>query len=161
MSRMYKRIMIAYDGSDTAKKALNYVEYMLPHQAHTELDIVAISNYTVPTVPSWYGIASDFQPIDPETVVSVRDEHLKREQAQIVEELKDILDKFNDYNGEIKVEVLTQGLSIADTLLDYASENQCDLIVMGSRGLGPVRAAFGSVSYQILHNATMPVMVVK
>lgn len=161
MSRMYKRIMIAYDGSDTAKKALNYVEYMMPHQARTELDIVAISNYTVPTVPSWYGIGSDFQPIDPETVVSVRDEHLKREQAQIVEELKEILDKFHDYNGEIKVEVLTQGLSIADTLLDYASENQCDLIVMGSRGLGPVRAAFGSVSYQILHNATMPVMVVK
>ena len=158
---MYKRIMIAYDGSESAKNALNYVEYMLPHRAHTELDIVAISNYTVPTVPSWYGIGADFQPIDPETIVSVRDEHLKREQEQIVTELKDILDKFDDYQGEIKIEVLTQGLSIADTLLDYATENECDLIVMGCRGLGALRGAIGSVSYAILRSASMPVMVVK
>ena len=46
-------------------------------------------------------------------------------------------------------------------IVSYARDNGCDLIVMGSRGLGALRGMLGSVSSHVLREAEMPVMVVK
>lgn len=50
----------------------------------------------------------------------------------------------------------------ASQLIDYAKENEIELIVLGSRGLGGVGRFFlGSVSSQIVHQAECKVLVVK
>jgi len=52
---------------------------------------------------------------------------------------------------------------IADAIVAHAREMQCDMIVMGMRGralvLGPV--SLGSVSSRVLHDAGLPVTLVK
>jgi nucleotide-binding universal stress UspA family protein len=49
-----------------------------------------------------------------------------------------------------------------DTIVAVADAKNADLIVVGSRGLGPVRAALlGSVSRGVLDNAKRPVLIVK
>jgi nucleotide-binding universal stress UspA family protein len=50
----------------------------------------------------------------------------------------------------------------AHTLVDIAERYGCELIVIGSRGMGPLRRAMlGSVSQAVLNAAKVPVVVVK
>lgn len=52
--------------------------------------------------------------------------------------------------------------SPAEIITEFSSANHYDLIIIGSRGLGFIKGmVLGSVSSQVLHNATCPVMVVK
>ena len=46
-------------------------------------------------------------------------------------------------------------------IVTSAIDNLCDLIVMGSRGLGALRGILGSVSSYVLCNADVPVLIVK
>lgn len=50
----------------------------------------------------------------------------------------------------------------AEGIIDLAKAEEYDLIVVGSRGLGPVREILlGSVSQKVLHAAPCPVLVVR
>ena len=52
--------------------------------------------------------------------------------------------------------------SPAVAILDFAADNEMDMIVMGSRGLGVVKGVLlGSVSQYIVEQAKCPVLVVK
>ncbi len=61
-----------------------------------------------------------------------------------------------DYESEVG------GGDPAHAIIDIAERYRCDLIVMGARGTGALRSALlGSVSNEVLHAATVPVMIVK
>jgi len=50
----------------------------------------------------------------------------------------------------------------AETIVKYATEKNCDQIVMGTRGLGSVsNLLLGSVATKVIHLAEMPVVLVK
>jgi nucleotide-binding universal stress UspA family protein len=59
-----------------------------------------------------------------------------------------------------KVELDLLGGAPAEALALAASARDADAIVVGSRGLGPIRGALGSVSEALLHEADVPVVVV-
>ena len=50
----------------------------------------------------------------------------------------------------------------ASCIADYARDNHCDAIVMGTRGLGPVAGlVMGSVAMKVVHLVEIPVTLVK
>jgi len=62
----------------------------------------------------------------------------------------------------IACEAFSETGSPAVIILDFAADNDSNLIVMGSRGLGVVKGVLlGSVSQYIVEQAKCPVLVVK
>ncbi len=52
--------------------------------------------------------------------------------------------------------------SATTVLLELIEQHQCDLVVMGTHGAGPLRSTWeGSVAQDMLHLATVPVLLVK
>lgn len=58
--------------------------------------------------------------------------------------------------------VIREG-DVADAIAEHARQSQCDLIVMGMRGMGMVLGpiSMGSVTSRVLHDAGAPVTLVK
>lgn len=51
---------------------------------------------------------------------------------------------------------------VAQTIADYAREWQCDMIVMGTRGMTALGSLMiGSIATKVVHLAAVPVMLVK
>ncbi len=51
---------------------------------------------------------------------------------------------------------------VAETIAQYATENGCDKIIMGTRGLGSIGSALlGSVTNRLMHLTDLPVTLVK
>ena len=47
-------------------------------------------------------------------------------------------------------------------IVDYAKKQKCDMIIMGSRGMGSIREVFlGSTAHYVLDKSKIPVMIVK
>ena len=62
--------------------------------------------------------------------------------------------------GEVRTEIL-EG-SPAEAILEVVNARDCDLIVMGSRGLGRLAGALlGSQSQKVVQHAPCPVLVVR
>lgn len=50
---------------------------------------------------------------------------------------------------------------LAKTILDYAREKQSDIVIMGTHGRGAVKSVLlGSVAAHVVHEATIPVLLV-
>jgi nucleotide-binding universal stress UspA family protein len=88
-------------------------------------------------------------------------------------------DQLNDYYREEGLKSLEQARALLDTsgityrhhigvgelgatIVDYATEKGCELIVMGSRGMGAIRGALlGSVAMKVVHHSPVPVLLVR
>ncbi len=83
----------------------------------------------------------------------------------------DVRDQLADELGEIWCEPFNvRGLTVDrrvvegtphEALLDVADETDADLIVLGARRMGPLKAAaLGSTSIRVVHDAAVPVTIV-
>lgn len=77
---------------------------------------------------------------------------------------KEVLTKAEEALSNVSCTVetyLLTGRDTAETLSAFFDEQNCDLLVIGNRGLGGVKGYLGSVSRKVLLHAKCPVVVVK
>jgi nucleotide-binding universal stress UspA family protein len=92
------------------------------------------------------------------------DPYYQRALSENLSAMRNALAKATPYAEERHVRYETELLegSPAKAVLDLARSRDVDLIVVGSRGLGAVKAALlGSVSSEIVHHADRPVLVAR
>lgn len=131
-------VLIAYDGSEPSRRALDRVSNFVPN-ASVAVVTVAAPVYRDPSL-------SKFPDEDEE----------KRQQAALAE-AKAIL-----VASGIDARTAAPVGDAADEIVRIAREAGADLLVLGARGLNPVkRLVLGSVSTKVLHNAPCDLLVVK
>jgi nucleotide-binding universal stress UspA family protein len=140
MNGFPNKILLATDGSADAALAAR-VAIELSNRTASELHVVH----------SWQSVPSTRFESFIRAQLKQGAEELLAEQVKLIE----------DGGGKIAGAHLMRG-SAVDEILDLAGELEAGLIVMGSRGMGPVkRLVLGSVSEGIVHHARCPVLVLR
>ena len=143
---MYRRILVPLDGSELA-------EHVLPHVTQLAGATGAlIILLRVPSEPLY-----DYLVPEPEIAIEMcRDIELG---AQVY--LDEIADELRAMDLQVTTRV-AWGAPIATTILNIARELRVDLIAMSTHGRsGIARLVVGSVTDQVAHHASVPVLLVQ
>src|SRR5215207_6837721 len=144
MNTFPTKILLATDGSEDAALA-----------ARAAVDLSSRTGCELHVVHAWHTIPLYVHP----SLESVFDPRPYERRAR--ELLNTEIERIKEIGGAAEGEHLRMGPP-ADEIIELSEELGSGLIVMGSRGLGPVeRLSMGSVSEEVVHYATCPVLVVR
>jgi nucleotide-binding universal stress UspA family protein len=116
---MFKKILIAYDGSDNSRRAAQLAGEFARKQENAELWLVVVMDMVSITLG---------EPFITEVI-----NQLTKEGKDLLLEAKQILGKDLPIHDELLFG------SPAESILDTAKNKGCDLIVMGARGMSGLR----------------------
>ncbi|WP_298683450.1 universal stress protein [uncultured Methanomethylovorans sp.] len=152
-SEMYKKIVIATDGSENAKKAASSAIEMAKM---TGAKLFALN--VLPYIPhfSYFGV-----PMDPPKAVSLEEkefqERLEEDGQRNLDVVKDMAEK-----AGVEVETVMVKGHPGSEIISFSEKNDIDLIVMGTLGRSGIdRIIMGSVAVDVVRHAKTRVMIVK
>ena len=147
--KAYKNIIVPTDGSVNSKRALEHA-IVLASSLGASITLVYVANIV--------SVISNFDQIPNAGGYVTEQVALDME-----EEGKGVLDDFAKEVPEgIDVKTVFEVGSPGPAVLSVAKKYKADLIVMGSRGLGPLKGLFmGSVSSYVVTHSGCPVLIVK
>jgi nucleotide-binding universal stress UspA family protein len=134
------KVLLATDGSEDAVLA-----------AAAAIDLTGETGAELHVVHAWQGVPSA-------RFESFIRAQLEREAEELLAEQEKLLEAGG---GKVAGAHLRKGPAV-DEILDLAAELEAGLIVLGSRGMGPVkRLVMGSVSEGVVYHACCPVLVLR
>jgi nucleotide-binding universal stress UspA family protein len=147
---MYKRILVATDGSTLSKKAVNTAISMA---ALCGAELVAVK--VVPRYPQSYfegGLALPVSEIS----------RVEKQWATDGQAVVDTVKKLGEGKGVTVKAITVKSDLVSDAVISAAKKQKCDLIVMASHGRkGIKRLLLGSETQHVLTHSPVPVLVLK
>ena len=138
---LFTRILVAIDGSESAKKAFEESIY-LAQKCNSKLDLVHVVSCELGG-----DSATTFELID----------ELKTKAKKMLDEYEALAAKNN-----VSIEVMVIQGDPAQVIIELAKTKRHDLIIMGTRGKSAFQELLiGSVSQKVMHHASCPVMVIR
>jgi nucleotide-binding universal stress UspA family protein len=136
---MFERILVGTDGSGTAGAAVAHAAELAKIGG---AELIVVSAYKQPEdVPPPFGTPEG---------------HHTAEISKAI--LHDVEKR---YGGDVKLRTVVREGSPVDALIDVASEENADVIVVGNRGMaGAKRFVLGSVPNAVSHHAPCHVLIV-
>lgn len=143
MKKKITQILVPLDGSKNSLKGLDLAIYLARQCNATITGLYVLPFYIVENGPRIFGPYK-----------------------------KEILKKAKDFIHDAKVRSAKEGIALKEKIIEgdvvsqdivrYSNSGKFDIIVISSRGFGPVKGWFlGSVAYSVLHKSKIPVLVVK
>lgn len=144
----FTNILVAYDGSENSKNALEKAKGLAQKTDTIQVHILTV--WKVPTEIYNY-----------EASAAINYNAIAESQKEYAaSNLKEAEESMTGLEGRYQ-SILLEGFP-ADKILEYTEENNIDLIVIGSRGLSGLKKLFlGSVSHNVAQSATCSVLIVK
>jgi nucleotide-binding universal stress UspA family protein len=142
-------ILIAYDGSDDAKAAIEQAGTLFPGQDATILTVWERFVDTMARVGGGFAVVVDYDEIDKDAETAARDKAQEGAKAA------------TDAGMTATARTAVVDSTIADAILNEAAAVDATAVVCGSRGYTGVKSLMlGSVSNHVLQHADRPVVVV-
>lgn len=145
----FKKIIAAFDGSEDSVKA---VQVACKLAKELGADLVVVHSYAVPTM-AYAGV-----PGMPMTNMTDIEEFSKQQGQSILTKGVTVAKD----SGVAAKSKLLESHSTVQALVDFAAEEEADLVVVGTRGMtGFKKLVMGSVSSGLVGHAHCPVLVVR
>ncbi|MGV8080578.1 MAG: universal stress protein [Syntrophales bacterium] len=143
---MYKNVLVPLDGSEIAECALDELRKMAQEGWGCVGSVTLL--YVVEVPAHWVAEGAN--------VLDVVQFEFGRGQ----EYLNKVEESLAAENVAVK-SVIVEGRA-AETIVQYAKENEMDLIVVASHGYSGLKKwVFGSVALRVLHDSNVPVLLVR
>ena len=141
LQNRFKKILVALDGSISSRRGLNEA---ISLARQSEATITAI--HVLPGFPRTVGLSKDGE---------------NRILAHVRKFLSDA--KVNTGRHGIEFdEKIVKSNDVVAAISNHAKTGKYDIVVIGSRGIGsPTAEYFGSVANGVLHDSSVPVLLVK
>lgn len=147
MAHLVKKVLVCYDGSKGSLKALELATHLARLDEQTEVDLLSVIKIQMP-----YDVYPGALVIDPSRLIEEYEQHAN----EVLDQVKREWTLPNPIRSHV-----VEG-SPVEEILAFAKTNHTDLIVIGNRGLGPVKELFlGSVSHHVAQQAACPVLIAK
>jgi nucleotide-binding universal stress UspA family protein len=139
---MYKKILLASDGSEHSKRAAENAIHIAKCSPNSKIEIVYVIDHDK--------VKSDV--LKNWNAADIGD--TRKDRMKVVERMA----KESGVNYEIKILHGEPG----PTIVDYANKNKVEIVIIGSRGLNVLQEfVLGSVSHKVAKRALCPVLIVK
>lgn len=145
---MYKKILVPLDGSELSEGVLPHVNALAKCMGS---QIVLLRVITAPVYETVFADTLVAHPVPNEEVGTraYAEGYLQRV-------------AFDQFDPKVQVTYEVSGGPIAETILDYASGVEADLIAMSTHGRsGIARMVIGSVADEIVRRSNLPVLLVR
>jgi nucleotide-binding universal stress UspA family protein len=143
---MFKKILVAVDGSDASLKALDYVAH-LADKYNSELKIVSV----VEPLPQLYTTG---------TSQAYHAKHMEIQEENYKKTHREQRKRLNEEYPNLKISAMMETGRPAPTIVEASKDT--DLIVIGHRGQGRVLSwVLGSVAKTVVDTSRIPVLIVK
>ena len=152
---MYKKILVALDGSELAECALKHVKKLLQDGPVGEIILL---NAVVIELP-WRELT-----VGADEKLALKFDYNAFKKA--------FMDKSEKYLTGVQTRLSSEGIRVktetiesngpSHTITDYASNNGVDLIVIATHGYtGMKKMLLGSVALKVLHESNVPVLLIR
>jgi nucleotide-binding universal stress UspA family protein len=149
---MATKLVLGYDGSDCAKRALAHTAELARHLDDGEVFVVSAYEFSIGYVPM--GMTDS-----PLMISAEYDQHVDMVRAFGEQQVAEAVGELEAAGVRAAGDVF-EGRAV-DVLLEQAREQDAVAIVVGSHGEGAMSAAFlGSTALKLLHHSDIPVLVV-
>jgi len=151
---LFSNILLAFDGSETSKKAADYAIRLCSLEKATLTIIHVIDN-----IKQGGAIGLRARYGDVELV-----EGFKRARKKNIEDMIKPLEKSaNDTGIKTSIAILDdERRSKLETIIDYIEKNNIDLVVVGSRGLSQFRQLLvGSIASGLISYSKCPALIIR
>lgn len=149
---MYKKILLAVDGSPTSEQALREAAKIAPDGA--TLRVVTVVVNPVVVFPSLYGMGYD--------AGIVRNAALESGRAALESAVQQLEELAITAEGRLIDLTETVSTNVAAAIQDEAASWPADLVVVGTHGHSGVKRFFlGSVAEQLVRCSSTPVLLIR
>ena len=148
-----KKILLAIDGSECAKKAVTYVAEQFSDMKNLKITLLSVLPYLATSLWDDGHILTEEERNERKKVV---DRWMKNQQLKLEPIFTDafgILTRAGIKPEQIETKAITDSMDVADSILEETRNGGYQTLVMGRRGLSPAkRLLIGSVTSKIINH---------